>query len=229
VDEIGFAASFKPSGPVTVQDVLRRQLAMPDRAELEADRRERAEAAAREERAEAMRLANYQFGDPLGQLTRSQMAAAEARDRVRALEDELAEARKVLHRCAEEYVGWQEQAEQVTATAARSAPHDLLGPAKAAHQEFVSATRAKVAAMGTGAPQRTSRRPFGGEASRSEPVTCKMCLKYGATPEQSFLIHNDPAPEPAPAVPSEDERAWLDSFDHAERRTPGRRYPEISR
>jgi hypothetical protein len=39
-----------------------------------------------------------------------------------------------------------------------------------------------------------------------------MCLKYGATPEQSFLIHQDPSPAPVPAVPSEDEREWIDSF-----------------
>jgi hypothetical protein len=38
-----------------------------------------------------------------------------------------------------------------------------------------------------------------------------MCKKYGATAEQSFLIHADPSPEPVPAVPGEDEREWLDS------------------
>ena len=56
-----------------------------------------------------------------------------------------------------------------------------------------------------------------------------MCIKYGATAEHSFLIHADPSPAPAPAVPSEDEREWLDSRETAERRTPGRRYAEISR
>ena len=55
-----------------------------------------------------------------------------------------------------------------------------------------------------------------------------MCLKYGATPEQSFLIHQDPAPETPPAVPSEGEREWLDSLQgRAERRTYG--YAEIAR
>jgi hypothetical protein len=96
---------------------------------------------------------------------------------------------------------------------------DLLAPAREAHRQFVAATRSKMA-QAVGAPR--SRVPFGsaGDARRSEPVTCPMCLKYGATAAQSFLIHQDPSPEPVPAVPSEDEREWLDSRQGAERRTP---------
>ncbi len=37
---------------------------------------------------------------------------------------------------------------------------------------------------------------------------CAECKAVGATPEESFLIHADPAPETPPAVMSEDELEW---------------------
>jgi hypothetical protein len=42
---------------------------------------------------------------------------------------------------------------------------------------------------------RQGRRP---SAVRSEPVTCPGCLEAGATAEESFLIHADPAPVAPP-------------------------------
>jgi len=135
-------------------------------------------------------MANRQMGDPLGNLTRSQMAAAEARERVQALEDQLAEARKVLHRCAEQYVGWQEQAEVVQAAASRSATHDLPSEAKrVAAEHRVDQMLAQRSAQGP------ARRPkgHGGLARRSDqPVRCQHCRDVGASPEESWLLHNDP-------------------------------------
>lgn len=53
-------------------------------------------------------------------------------------------------------------------------------------------------------PSRPARepRPFapgGGAAVRSD-VTCGECIAAGASPEESFLIHADPEPVPAPAA-----------------------------
>ena len=129
MDELEFAAQFAPQGPPTINDILARRMA-PDLEEIEATRREREAAAAREERAERIATANRQMGDPLGNVTRAQMAVAAAREQVTELEGQLEQARGVLHRAAEEYVGWSEQAEMVTATVSRSGPHDLLGGAK---------------------------------------------------------------------------------------------------
>jgi hypothetical protein len=118
---------------------------------------------------------------------------------------------------------------EVGQLASRSAP-DLLAPAKAmlaGHREYVTASRSKMREAAAGTPRQP--RPFAGpgNAARSE-VTCEMCKKYGATAEQSFLIHSDPSPAPAPAVPSEDEQDWLSSRQGAERRQPGR-YAEAVR
>lgn len=63
-----------------------------------------------------------------------------------------------------------------------------------AHQAFAEATRARMAEAAARAP-----RPFGsGFAARSEPVTCPECIACDATPEESWLIHNDPQPMPLP-------------------------------
>jgi hypothetical protein len=117
------------------------------------------------------------------------MAAAEARDRVRALEDQLAEARKVLHRCAEEYVDWQQQAEIVTATASRSAGDDLLAPAKKVLAE--QRVERMLAERSARAPRR-ERRPFGGVVSRSH-LECVYCLRENVDPETSALLHLGPS------------------------------------
>jgi hypothetical protein len=215
VDEIEFAQQFTPSGPPTVNDVLSRRLA-PDWEEIEAARRERASADAAEAARENMALANRQFGDPLGNATRAQMAVAEARDKVRHLEEQLETARGVLHRAAGEYVDWQEQAEIVTATASRSAPHDLLAGAREALTDH------QVRQMAAQRSQAPGRHPkgHGGLARRSE-VTCHECIAAGASPEESWLIHQDPdAQIEAEMVDlSEMTVAAFGRQDRAERRT----------
>ena len=68
-----------------------------------------------------------------------------------------------------------------------------------AHRAFVEATRAALAGQSQPAPRR--RPPFasaGGIAVRSEQVTCAGCIAVGATPDESFLLHSDPAPVPVP-------------------------------
>lgn len=107
-----------------------------------------------------------------------------------------------------------DQAQEAITPPSRRDPDPLEAAAQRAHEAFREVTRARVAEMETRQASRPERRrPFAGRGSvtRSEPVTCKLCIKYGATSEQSFLIHNDPSPETAPAIPSEDERDWIDS------------------
>lgn len=76
----------------------------------------------------------------------------------------------------------------VTATVSRSDDPDMLSDTKRMLAEArVDAMLAQRSAQGP------ARRPkgHGGLAVRSE-VTCADCIKVGATPEQSFLIHQDP-------------------------------------
>jgi hypothetical protein len=74
-------------------------------------------------------------------------------------------------------------------------PDPLEQATSRAHQAFVEATRARMAAAGTGV---RARRPFGGRgvlAVRADAeVTCRECIKAGATVEESFLIHHEPDP-----------------------------------
>src|SRR5690348_895908 len=130
MDELEFQAKFRPAGPVTVQDVLARQLA-PDRTEIEEAIRAREAAAAREEAAETRRMLNYRAGDPLGQLTRAEASAGAIRDEVRDLENRLEEARGRLHRAAEQVVDFRSAADEVlVASVRRSNAPDLLAPAR---------------------------------------------------------------------------------------------------
>jgi hypothetical protein len=213
VDEFELIDQFKPGPATSVAEVLARAAATPDRDELAEAAAERAAADARAEQREQMAMLNRMHGDPLGNVSRCQAAVSELRGEVDDLEEKLQAARSRLNRAAENLVHWSEAADQIhNATARRSNPDDLLAPAKAVlagHQQFVAASRAAVAAMQAGTPRQ--RRPFGHAVRSDQPVTCEMCKKYGATAEQSFLIHQDPSPEPVPAVPSEDEREWLSS------------------
>jgi hypothetical protein len=95
---------------------------------------------------------------------------------------------------------------QIAETAEIMAPQprrvsDLFEQAtQRAHAAFAEATRAAVAAAESGLT-RPERRPFasGLVAVRNEPVTCPECIACDATPEESWLIHNDPQPMPVPA------------------------------
>jgi hypothetical protein len=107
--------------------------------------------------------------------------------------------------------------------ASRSASQDPVTAAvqrtREVHREFARNTRAALSGTVTG------QRPKGGGGSiaRSEHF-CAECVKQGATPDESFLIHNDPdsvlAADPLPVpVPDDDN----------ERRSAGDRYAEIRR
>jgi ABC-type transporter Mla subunit MlaD len=211
MDELEFARQFVSDAPPTVNDVLARAL-QADRDELAETRKEREEAAEREARRENMALVNRQFGDPLGHVTRAQHAVAEARAKVRDLEDQLEQARGVLHRAAESYVDWSGQAEQVTATVSRSDTHDLLAPAREA---LTDAQVRRMAAVRSRAPQR-ERRPFGGEVSRSH-LECVYCLRENVDAETSALLHHDPTwdvPVTSAAQAEQAEQAAAERREH---------------
>jgi hypothetical protein len=104
-----------------------------------------------------------------------------------------------------------------SATTATGGP-DLLGPAKAAHQEFLTVTRAKIRDAAAGAPRQP--RPFavtgrssGGNAVRSEH--CIYCTDSGVTDETSYLLHSDPELAVPVTPPPHAEQPV-----RAERRTP---------
>jgi hypothetical protein len=205
MDEVGFAESFRPSSPVSVQDVLRRQLATPDRAELEQAAAERAAADALAERRETTAMLNRMQGDPIGNVSRAQLAVASLRDEEADLTAKLDAVRGRLRQAAEALVDWSATADDVlSATAQRSHTPDLLAPAREALTDHQIRQMAAVRSQAPG------RRPFGhgGHARRSE-VTCHECLKVGASAEESWLIHNDPCPPEVPDFPSEAE---LDMF-----------------
>jgi hypothetical protein len=190
IDELEFQASFKPSGPVTLQDVLARHLA-PDRADLEEAARTREKAAAREEAAETRRMLNYRAGDPLGQLTRAEASAGAIRDEVRDLEGRLEETRGRLHRAAEQVVDYRAAADEIMAASVRrsSAP-DLLAPAKKAlAEERVERMLAERSAR----PRRQAPRPFASVSRttvRSEQ--CVWCVEQNVSDHDSYLLHSDP-------------------------------------
>ena len=63
-------------------------------------------------------------------------------------------------------------------------------------REYQAQLRAEAAAQRA---VRSAGRPKGrGAAVRGEHVDCAKCREAGATPEESFLIHNDPDPVPLP-------------------------------
>jgi hypothetical protein len=107
---------------------------------------------------------------------------------------------------------------------------DLLAGAKQLHRAFREETRRQLAEAATGAPR--ARRPKelsrsrGGEAVRSE-LECWYCRQGNVSHEDSTLLHLDPAY--AVPITSEAQAKAAEQAEHAERRTPGRRYAEISR
>jgi hypothetical protein len=129
---------------------------------------------------------------------------------VRDLQAQLEDARKDLSRAEANWQYWETRVGEIMAAAAPPAePSDdpLAHANRVGHAAYLQANRAAMAAMGT--PQR-ARRPkgHGGLAARSE-VTCEECIKVGATPTESWLIHNDPCPIDAPEIPDDDEVEWL--------------------
>ena len=118
-----------------------------------------------------------------------------------------------LERRAESLL-WQVRDAAELASPQRERPADPLeAVSRHAHEVFREVTRQRMAEAQSGRP---GPRPFAGRgrgAVRSEPVTCPDCVKYGATPEQSFLIHQDPSPLEPPAAVSEAEQDWLSGRD----------------
>jgi hypothetical protein len=190
MDELEFAAQFRPAGPVTVQDVLARQLA-PDRTDIEEAARAREAAAAREEAAETRRMLNHQAGDPLGQLTRAEASAGAIRDEVRDLEGRLDEARGRLHRAAEQVVDYRAAADQImVASVRRSSAPDLLAPAKKA---LADKRVERMLAERSARPRQQASRPFasrGAVIRRSEQ--CVWCVEQNVSDHESYLLHSDP-------------------------------------
>ena len=193
MDEIEFAAQFRPPAAGSATEVLARKLATPDLDELAEATAAKAAADAAAERREQLLAANRASGDPVGMVSRCQAQLAEERDRVRDLEAQLESARGRLSRAAANLDHWSAEVDAIHTAVARrsSAEGDLLAGAKAAHREFAAATRAAITAMEAGTP-RQARRPFGNAVRSDQPVTCRECIKVGASPAESFLLHRDP-------------------------------------
>ena len=148
MDEVSFIEQFKPGAATSVAEVLARAAAMPDRAELEEAAAARAAADARAEQRETLMMLNRAADDPIGMVSRCQAQLAEERGRVRDLESQLETARGRLSRAAANLDHWSAEADAIhTAVARRSDTADLLAPAKAAHAEYVTASRAAFAAV----------------------------------------------------------------------------------
>ena len=114
-------------------------------------RRRRAEKAAADARAverEQLAMLNRMRGDPIGELSRSQMAVAASCAEVEDLQEQLSKAQGRLARDQAHLTRCAAEADQVRgAVAQRSeAPDAVLAPAKRVHAEFVAATRAAMAA-----------------------------------------------------------------------------------
>lgn len=105
------------------------------------------------------------------------------------------------------------EAQEAIAPPSQRDPDPFESAAQRAHQAFVEVTRQR---MADAQARRPAPRPFAsrGSAVRAETVTCPDCLKYGATPDQSYLIHADPdAPAgiAQPQVVETDAGTW--SYD----------------
>jgi hypothetical protein len=202
---------------------LQRSMALAGMREAKDDadaRREQAEkTAALQNRREALEFANYQAGDPLGQLSLARSRFSEYDDRCRDLADQLRRAETKRDNAQRNMAFWANRLEPVTQAAQRTDVRDPVELAtRRAHEEFNRVTRAR---RTEAVVSRSASLPKdGGGVVRSEPVSCPHCDAIGASAEESFLLHNDPesrlAADPAP-VP-----------DDAERVAPAR-YAELTR
>jgi hypothetical protein len=173
-----------------------------------AEQREQSERrVAAEERAEALMLANRMGDDPLGGLRRARADFDAADDVVRDLAGKLEKATARRDRALESVQFLSRRMDEITGLAQRSAPPDMLAPAREAlkaHREYVQASRAAWQAVQSGTP---GRPPFarGGVAVRSEEeVTCPECIAMGADPQESFWIHHSDADGNPLSVPNDD-------------------------
>lgn len=92
-----------------------------------------------------------------------------------------------------------EEASAAIAPGQQRAPDMYEQAGRTAHQAFAEATRARMDAAQSGRPAPRAPRPFGSvsRGAAAEQLMCARCVEVGATPEQSYLIHQDPD---APAV-----------------------------
>ena len=208
MDEMQFLEEHRShlTGFERVRALTSRDDTIADAADAQATAAEKAAAA---EKAESLILANYQAGDPLGQLRRFRVECAAADDRVRDLADQLAKETAKRDRISEAIRGLTAQVDEIhRSIAVRSAPPvDMLAPARQAlaeHVEYVARSRQvwQAAQNGTSGPAR----PFasrGGVAVRSEqPVECSTCVAIGADAWESWAIHHmDPDGNPLAAAP----------------------------
>jgi hypothetical protein len=175
--------------------------AMRDAADDAAERRaEEERAAAAETHAESLAFGNRQAGNPYGNLSLARNRLAAADDETRDLEAQLAKVRQRRDRAQAAVEYWAQRAAQLHQAVSRSAvPSDPVErAARHAHDVFRELTRQKFADATAGRPS-GARRPFAsrGGATGPEPA-CAECRAAGATVDESFLIHNDPHPEPVP-------------------------------
>jgi len=111
------------------------------------------------------------------------------------LESQLETARGRLNRAAGQLAHWSGAADEVMATARRSAVSDdpLEQAQRRAHQAFAEITRAKVAERESGRPQpRRERRPFASRGSVTRSECCQWCIDQNVNDEDSYLLHSDP-------------------------------------
>jgi hypothetical protein len=203
---------------------------MARQARLAAERQDRAELAADAERAAAIEERADQRAVAfmtLGIAGRSQAEVFAEAGRVGDEDAEYAEAQKTIERIerrrASRVEAMRYQSEQL-AMASRAAADDgdiYAQAQRRAHRAFAEHTRGLLSDAAGGAP-RQERRPF---ARRSE--NCIHCIEQGATDEEAFLLHADPQTGIPVTPPGQDRPA--EKAEHAERRTPSRRYAEISR
>ena len=99
------------------------QEAIDDAAEA---RRAEARKAEFERRGEVLALANYQMGDPLGQIRMHQLQAADLADKVTDLENQLAKAKGRLEACRSSIRFWSDRLMVVEEQSARSRVPDPL-------------------------------------------------------------------------------------------------------
>lgn len=129
-----------------------------------------------------------------GMLERGQVGGLEAS---RMLDADLGDAQRAgqLERRAESLRRQIEAAAELVSPPQQRDADPFEAASRRAHQAFIEATRARMAAAESGYPApRAGRRPFGyasrGDVARSE--SCVHCTEAGLSDEVSYLLHSDP-------------------------------------
>jgi hypothetical protein len=172
-------------------------------AEADAKREKAARQEARETRAEALRFAFREHGDPARELQRQRAVLTEADDECNDLADKLRKADARRDR-ASNIEFFTTPMQEATALVQRSAPIDMLAPAKealrqaAADDDVIRRARAAQARASRGrSPQLTVRsRPFGGgghgEVNGAEVTAGRRAATHFVRPETYEELKNLP-------------------------------------